>query len=362
MDMSEDIMRLNSLADAAAAQGDMDAAMGFLLRICQNHPQDIAAAIRYLEVLLNTEALHIADEFAKQARVSYPPDEQLLALCDRAFAAVSAYHRVTAQKADADGDFDLAYEHWSALVEREPDHPWAAAYQVESLGFSRQFPEKLQSMDLGKPRTRIYLTGCGRSGTWMLASMMQCFDDTIVGQEEVHFGAFAYLNEPHRVHVLKRMHNSHQYLDRIPAEIGLIYIVRNPFDVLTSKHLGKEFFVTPEAWELEMQGFRKLVETQRENLLVLRYEDLVTKPDLYQKQIADMFELTPQVLFSKFHQHATQTEVIAVSMHGLRAPNGSSIERYRQNPELLAYCKKIKPLLAKSLQWVCNTYEYDQTL
>ncbi|TGV62948.1 sulfotransferase, partial [Mesorhizobium sp. M2D.F.Ca.ET.160.01.1.1] len=88
-----------------------------------------------------------------------------------------------------------------------------------------------------------------------------------------------------------------------PAEIGLIYCVRHPFDVLTSQHPEtmhvRRFHVTTGRWEAEYDGLLRLRRAQpRRAIHYLRYEDLIAGPDAAQQAIADAFGLAARLRFS----------------------------------------------------------------
>lgn len=148
-----------------------------------------------------------------------------------------------------------------------------------SVDAERSFEEELALADGDEPRTRVFIVGCPRSGTTLLLNMMRCFQDAAVDLSEHPYPHFALLDDPAPIHVLKRTGHCWQSLSQIPDAVRLIYMVRHPYDVLTSRHRGdlaKGYFTTVDDWLAEYRAFLEL-ERQRgdDGLLLLRYEDLV---------------------------------------------------------------------------------------
>lgn len=89
-------------------------------------------------------------------------------------------------------------------------------------------------MDRDRPLKRIYIMGCGRSGTWLLTAVMSTFQDVYLVPKELdveHFGLFSTTSS---TLVLKRNWNSFERIEQIPAQVQIAYIVRHPYDVLSS--------------------------------------------------------------------------------------------------------------------------------
>jgi hypothetical protein len=116
---------------------------------------------------------------------------------------------------------------------------------------------------------KIFIAGCGRSGTTLIQDLMMCFDDLYVLKEgqygEASFSRFDEITRPESHHVIKRLGDSWKTLPDLPKPVDLIYCVRHPFDVLTSahpltKHIRK-YHITYARWASEYQslGVAKLV-------------------------------------------------------------------------------------------------------
>jgi hypothetical protein len=231
-------------------------------------------------------------------------------------------------------------------------------------GFAPHFAEVLRAKDGGVPRKRIYIMGCGRSGTTMLMSMMRCFDDTFVlidpargGEDSI--GRFATIDAPERAHVIKRDAIAHQFAQLIPDCIDILHIIRHPLDVLVSTlKLEKtwERYIKPDRWRPEISSLRELID--RRSMLVFRYEDLVGDPDAVQSSIEHRFGLRPVVPFSRFHETFEPAKIIAQTMNGIRAPSTASVGRWSTSDNI-NYCRSLWPEIKSDVQWVCERFDYD---
>lgn len=218
----------------------------------------------------------------------------------------------------------------------------------------------LRAKDAGTPRTRIYIMGCGRSGTWLLTGIMSTFEDVFLLADEGPVTRFANINASETVHVAKRNDIAYGTINLIPREIRILAIVRHPFDVLTSYNptSQREFHIAPLRWNLEMQALRWLVETKRPGTLIVRYEDLVTNPNGTQKAIADFFKLRIRIPASEYGRSFRAPETAIAAMHGMRRPDVNSIGRWKRDPELVAYIAGLVPNLKPQLDWVSRQFGY----
>lgn len=147
-------------------------------------------------------------------------------------------------------------------------------------------------------KLRIFIAGCGRSGTSLTRDLMNCFQDMYILNEgpygESPFSRFRDFTNMERNVVIKRTGDCWRTLPSLPDDIDLIYCVRHPFDVMTSthpltKHLRK-YHITPERWSSEYHALRELKLTQPDRrIFFLRYEDLTHTPNIVQKKISDHF-------------------------------------------------------------------------
>jgi len=213
---------------------------------------------------------------------------------------------------------------------------------------------------------RIHIIGCSRSGTTMLHLAMACFSNVMLSGSETRIQN-PYLRErtilalrhgwrPNRKHyVTKRAFGwfKPDQLDLLAQHtrfenIGLIHLVRDPRDVILSRHAGSKSeaagsaYVTDEHWYDSIAAADRLFEglADHRRKLTLRYEDLVLDPLRAERQIADAFglERNPKALpidrvkdnFERLNIRFGREGIQA--LNGLRNMDSRSIARWRQNP------------------------------
>ncbi len=241
---------------------------------------------------------------------------------------------------------------------------WKKNYQKLCCGMTgepKNFGAILREKDQGQSRTRLFIMGCGRSGTWLLTGIMATFQDVYIYDQENPLSRFKDIDSALPVHIVKRDHESFLTVNLIPPEIGIVFIVRHPFDILTSHHPGYErrYYVTPARWNGEMQALRWLCESRRPNTKIVRYEDLVTDPDREQQALADAFGLTIRVPASEYGRVFSAPDEARTAMHGLRAPDRNSLGRWKDKPDDRAYIARLVPDLQPQLDWIGERFGYD---
>lgn len=253
------------------------------------------------------------------------------------------------------------------LAHVAPSVPPAAAPQPEIEAAMRHLAQpgmlarRLEELDLISARQRLFLMGCGRSGTWLLTSLMSCFNETTVVAKELPVEAFALLKTDQPSIVLKRAWDSYRHAVAIPHAIGIICIVRHPYDVLTSHNpeTARKYHIAPERWVGELQALRQMLEGGRSQLLVLRYEDLVDDPQAVLTGIAGRFGLVQGRDPADSQRTAVLPPEAVRAMHGTRPIDRSSVGRYRHDPEAIAHLRAIMPQLGETLTWMAQRFAYD---
>lgn len=178
-------------------------------------------------------------------------------------------------------------------------------------------------------RRLVFIAGCARSGTSLLKQLMAEFDDTAVcPRERTVWHLLEMADRPESTLVVKRTSECHRELERLPADVDLIHCVRHPYDCLTSSHPEtrhlRPFHVTRERWFAEYEALGRVRREQPwRRITVVRYEDLVTRPDDVQAAIAAGIGLRSQGTFS------ANSLGIAI--------RSDSLEKWRQRPELCGY-------------------------
>jgi hypothetical protein len=151
---------------------------------------------------------------------------------------------------------------------------------------------------------------------------MACFKNTDShSDKERPFDLLDAMERPGRNIVMKRTASGHWSLEKLPPDVHLLYSVRHPLDTLTSRMPGsKTFYVSEFRWRAEYAALKILHRTQpSRKVTYIRYNDLVTTPDIVQKQIADALGLQIERPFS-------ESEKIF----------SSSVAKYERDPALWA--------------------------
>src|SRR4029078_13507365 len=120
-------------------------------------------------------------------------------------------------------------------------HLWPLAIGLKKKKFKKFYKKgalyaRLTQIDADRPIKRLYIMGCGRSGTWLLTAVMSTFKGVCVLSKEVPVDFFGRLTPTRAVLILKRNSDAYQHIEQIPRRIGITYIVRHPYDVLTSNN------------------------------------------------------------------------------------------------------------------------------
>ncbi|RWB70643.1 MULTISPECIES: sulfotransferase [unclassified Mesorhizobium] len=224
----------------------------------------------------------------------------------------------------------------------------AATVEDEARRLARSLG-RILGKESAKQLNRIFIAGCARSGTTLTRSLMACFEDIHVLGREAPFPELMDLRPRTANVVVKRTAESHRQLCNLPAEAGLIYCVRHPFDVLTSshpetKHL-RPFHVTPERWEAEYDGLQRLRQVQPLRPIVfLRYEDLIGDPDSAQVAIARAFSLSPRIRFSADPRNQIRT---------------TSLRKWERNEDFRTYLHGLPPAFLARVEAFCREFGYD---
>jgi hypothetical protein len=214
---------------------------------------------------------------------------------------------------------------------------------------------------------RVHIVGCARSGTTMLHYSMIAFADTILIDKETSVRESPTLKESallcrnglfgrSPVHfVTKRTYGWFrpdelaQLIDRTPRErIGLINIVRDPRDVLTSTHAGdttRRFYVEPERWKASIAAADDLFARldAYPHKLTLRYEDVVNDPAATEQVLSTTFSLTLRPNIDSIGRLKDNLERLEAStrmakfMQNIRNFDPATIGRWKTDPEKVSY-------------------------
>lgn len=190
----------------------------------------------------------------------------------------------------------------------------------------------------------IHIVGCSpRSGTTLLQELMvTCFEidhfcehERSLFKEEIHQDGITCTKHPREI----------LYVGgalRVNRNLHVIYIVRDPRDVIVSRHAnspglyftGLDFYLRADRYAAKLADHSRFV--------VVRYEDLVKSPDAMQEYIEQRLPfLKRKHRFSEFHLYAEVSTDSSQALNGVRAPSAEGIGKWRHHlPRVSAQFKK----------------------
>ncbi len=217
---------------------------------------------------------------------------------------------------------------------------------------------------------RVHIVGCARSGTTMLYFLMMAFQNMILINREISVWNWPTLRESFKLalknvlngkrHFLVTKRNATWYepekLNRLiqyakSFHIGIIHLVRDPRDVLTSEHKGQPgtYYVNFTKWRDSIEAGETLQDQLRDfpGLLTLRYEDIVTDPDQTGELLMQTygFQLKPGISSLKHMEEyvdpGLQHSKMVTYMHQLREIGTSSFRKWEKDPKRYQYLKSL---------------------
>ncbi|MGL5508302.1 MAG: hypothetical protein ACRDB1_01695, partial [Microcoleaceae cyanobacterium] len=183
---------------------------------------------------------------------------------------------------------------------------------------------------------RVYIRGCPRSGNTLMLYLCgvgftnshiltnQCIPT--IAKSDPHKITFATLPSP-EVSPNKQL-QAKNFLDR--SDAAIIFMVRDLRDVLVSEHgqkPGEPWVKNPQKWINNALILEKLQSHPR--VIVVKYEDLVSKPNQVQKEIAEKFGFTIAMPFRQGWQYAKPSPHAIQSLNGLRKLDTSRIGNWQ---------------------------------
>lgn len=142
--------------------------------------------------------------------------------------------------------------------------------------------------------------------------------------------------------------------------LRLIDIVRDPRDVLTSRHHSKpdDYYVDYERW-LQHHEEMEWLKERWDKLLQVKFENLLREPDRVQTQISNFLNLEKKASFSnypEFIEKSSLPEDQRKALKGFRELNPDKIGRWREtDPEYILEQTRKHPELLDLLR----EYEYE---
>ncbi|MDJ0555858.1 MAG: glycosyltransferase family 92 protein [Microcoleaceae cyanobacterium MO_207.B10] len=195
------------------------------------------------------------------------------------------------------------------------------------------------------PIRRVYIRGCARSGNTLM--MYLCgtgFKNSyILEPEQVPFPevsppdkiTFGKLPRPGRRGKKPRI-RADNFL--AAEDAAIIFMMRDPRDILLSEHgmrPGRPFHQSPDLWIKNALFFQNLEHNPR--LVLVKYEDLLTKPNEIQEKIATALGLEIAIPFSECWKHFQPNQSNIKALNGVRPLDQSSIGKWKQDSDQREY-------------------------
>jgi len=130
-------------------------------------------------------------------------------------------------------------------------------------------------------------------------------------------------------------------MDRAPVEnnpgIFIIWMLRNPLDILTSTHPDKPggFYVSYQRLTASIDLYNEFKDFPR--VLTVRCEDLVNNPDLVQSRLAEKIGLKTRSAFTECHKKFNASKQTVRALKGVRQVNPGSVNKWKSDPVIKEY-------------------------
>ncbi len=220
-----------------------------------------------------------------------------------------------------------------------------------------------------KLQTHVVVCGFPRSGSTLLQLMIEACVTGVrtYGRERRGLEAARCYRRTHRIMMTKRpsdiftIPDLRAYYEGHQATVKFVLLTRDPRAVLTSFHHSSpgEYYVSPERWRAIYEYWRWAVSA--DDVLALRYEDLVRHPLLVQNRLTDFIGWTVHHPFEEFHT-AVPGRFDTRALNGVRKLDPGNINRWT-DPR---YAARIAQLLRDDLPGLPQSlielgYEADDT-
>ena len=236
---------------------------------------------------------------------------------------------------------------------------------------------------------RVYIVGCSRSGTTMLHYAMIAFKDTVLFDKETNIWSHPnmrdifllykenYHNNNNIFYISKRHAKWWYYEDLYKSlyhimkyDVYLINIVRDPRDVLTSKHPfeKRKYYVEPWYWEKSIESADILIKNLGiyRNKLTIKYEELVFNSNYIENKLKNNLGLNLRDNINSWSSLKDNVEKsfdnnkMIPYMHKLRNFDRDSIGKWKNSEENKKYVEYLlkKSEYRKKIMLFMEKYEY----
>ena len=174
----------------------------------------------------------------------------------------------------------------------------------------------------------IYATGCAKSGTTLMQNLMS------TGFEDVQYVRLqdrrkTLKKPPDGKHLcLKCKTNAvERLLNTSGNNVGFVWVVWHPYGLLLSRSVASGFEGYHNSAQAVADSFIRLKALSDDpRIIVIKFEALVRKPLVTQREIAKFFGLRQKRPFTECHPHFDMKDIEAPALKGARPPDRSRIE------------------------------------
>ena len=200
---------------------------------------------------------------------------------------------------------------------------------------------------------RIHVTGLGpRTGTTLMAELMiacfaiDAFDDHETRASKLRRDCATYLSKwPGEMALVRRRL-------RFDRNFHVICMLRDPRDVVSSRHAkdGARYWAPLRLWKQNFRHAKALLDHPR--VIPVRYEDLVSKPDEVQAEVARRLPfLDATGTFTDFHRRSNPTVEGVTALGGVRPVRSDRIGNWRNHlPRLAGQLARHGPVTAELIE------------
>lgn len=167
---------------------------------------------------------------------------------------------------------------------------------------------------------RLHVVGCPRSGTTLMMEMLVvCYEHQ--GKCE-HEETFFIPPEIDRGLYISKQPNDVNWIEPVARKdprAFFVAMIRDPRSVVCSMHSGHQdmYFCNYRVWKKAERSLSRL--SGLDNVVIIRYEDLVGEPDVVQEKIEAKYPfLRRKHRFSEFHHYARVSDDASKALGGVR--------------------------------------------
>jgi hypothetical protein len=208
---------------------------------------------------------------------------------------------------------------------------------------------------------RIHVIGLGpRTGTTLMAeSMIACF---AIDAFDAHESPLFSVRRNVDVYLSKQPGDAAVARVRLAVDrhFHVICMLRDPRDVITSRHGNdpSRYWAPLRMWKRSLRHVRHMFRHKR--FILVRYEDLVARPDEVQDEIARRLPFLRQTgRFTEFHRRADPAGPAVTALGGVRAISTDSVGKWRQHrPRVAGQLVQHGPITAELIEF---GYEKDDS-